>query len=235
MTSRDESARVSRVGDVVSAIVSGVLSGTIALFGGGPFSANDELDQVLLAGRSRVTVVPTADAFERPAELIDRARVWGERLRVEVDPLMAITRPDASNSDLVAIAEGSEAVWLVGDSPIHLRTVMTNTPLWTAITGVVERGGVLAAIAGSAAALCDPMTDPRGGALTIGLGLVSPFAVFTETETWTPERLQRARQLAGDVAVAELPTGSAIVGRGDGASRVWETIGSVTLHGELPR
>ena len=208
--------------------------GTTALIGGGPFTADDDLDRMLLAGRSRVTVVPTADAFERPGELIDRARTWGERRGVEITPLMAITRPDASNSDLVAIAEGSDVIWLVGDSPIHLRTVMTNTPLWAAITDVLSRGGVLAAVAGSAAALCDPMTDPRGGALTIGLGLVSPFAVFTETESWSPERLQRARQLAGDVAVAELPTGSAIVGRDDGAGRVWETVGPVTLHGDLP-
>ncbi len=214
--------------------MSGHHGGTVALFGGGPFSANDDLDRALLAGFARVTVVPTADAFERPAELIDQARVWGERIGVEIDSLMAITRPDASNHDLVVIAEGSEAVWLVGDSPIHLRAVMTNTPLWEAITGVLGRGGVLAAVAGSAAALCDPMTDPRGGALTIGLGLVSPFAVFTETETWSPERLQRARQLAGEVAVAELPTGAAIIGRCNGSSRVWETIGSVTLHGHPP-
>ena len=99
----------------------------MALCGGGPFSANDDLDRALLAGSARVTVVPTADAFERPAELIDQARVWGERIGVEIDPLMAITRPDASDHDLVAIAEGSEAIWLVGDSPIHLRAVMTAT------------------------------------------------------------------------------------------------------------
>ena len=61
------------------------LNGTIALQGGGPFTANDDLDRRLLTsvGADGVVVLPTADAFERPerlvaaavAGLLDRPRV----------------------------------------------------------------------------------------------------------------------------------------------------------------
>ena len=51
---------------------------TLALFGGGPFTANDDLDRSLLAaaGATRVVVLPTADAFEDPAALVTRAMSW---------------------------------------------------------------------------------------------------------------------------------------------------------------
>ena len=39
-------------------------------------------------------------------------------------------------------------------------------------------GGVLAASGAGATLLCDPMVDPRGGAYTVGLGVVKNLAVF---------------------------------------------------------
>jgi cyanophycinase len=74
------------------------------------------------------------------------------------------------------------------------------------------------------------MLDQRGGAFTLGLGLVRGMAVIPEAETWSEERLQRTLSLA-DTTVVELPTGSAVVGH-DGA---WELTGSPapTVHGEL--
>jgi cyanophycinase len=204
----------------------------IVLTGGGPFTANDDLDRRVLSGRSgRVAVVPTADAFEQPKLMIEAATAWGARVGVETVPVMALTRPDARRDDLVALVEGCDAVWLVGDSPIHLRTVMKDTPLWAAITGVLDRNGLVVGVAGSAAAICDPMTDPRGGAFTFGLGLVAGMAVITETETWAPEQLMRARHLAGDSVTVELPTGAALIRTGTGK---WETVGDAIVHGDLP-
>ena len=42
------------------------MTGVLALFGGGPFVANDELDRSLLAeaGATKVVVLPTADASD---------------------------------------------------------------------------------------------------------------------------------------------------------------------------
>ena len=55
------------------------MTGVIALAGGGPFVANDDLDRRLLAaaGADRVVVLPTADAFEEPATLVARRATCG--------------------------------------------------------------------------------------------------------------------------------------------------------------
>ena len=75
------------------------MSGTIALQGGGPFEANDDLDRRLLAsaGADRVVVLPTADAFEGPATLVAAAMSWAERLEVDIDALMVLQRHDAED------------------------------------------------------------------------------------------------------------------------------------------
>lgn len=207
------------------------MTGTIALQGGGPFVANDDLDRRLIAdsGADRVVILPTADAFERPSDLVDAGRAWAERLGISVEPLLVLTRADALDDAPVATVAAATAVYLVGDSPIHLQKVLTDTALWEALRAVVARGGLVVGVAGSAAALCDPMTDPRGGAFTIGLGLVRGLAVATETESWTEERLHRAVDLA-DTPLALVPTGSALVRRGV----AWERVGDVVVHGDLP-
>jgi cyanophycinase len=207
------------------------MTGILALQGGGPFVANDPLDRQLLTevGAQRVVVLPTAEAFENPADLLATAGAWAERLGVEIEALKVFGRSEALEPGPSNAMSAARAVYVVGDSPIHLRSVLTDTPLWEALVRVLDGGGLVVGVAGSAAALCDPMTDPRGGAFTIGLGLVEQLALATETETWTDERLHRTLELA-DVPVVELPTGSAVVRRGD----QWSTVGDVVLHGDLP-
>jgi cyanophycinase len=205
---------------------------TIALVGGGPFRANDELDRRLLraAEADRVVVLPTADAFEAPGELVAAATSWGERLRVKIDALMVMQRHDAEAADAADAIREARAVYLVGDSSMHLRSVLKETSTFAALGDVLAGGGLLVAVGSCAAAVCDPMLDQRGGAFTLGLGLVRGMAVIPEAETWSEERLQRTLSLA-DTAVVELPTGTAVVGR-DGE---WELTGTPppTVHGEL--
>lgn len=204
----------------------------IALQGGGPFVANDELDRRLLtaAGATSVVVLPTADAFEHPGELIAAAMRWGERLDVAVEALMVLRRPDALDQGAAAVVRGARAVYLAGDSPMHLRSVLKDTPVFEALGQVVADGGVVAAVGQSANALCDPMTDPRGGAFTLGLGLVSGVALVTEVESWSHDRLARTVKLAaGKVPLVSLATGSALL-RHDASS---EPVGEVDIHGDL--
>lgn len=207
------------------------MPGTIALFGGGPFTANDDLDRRLLAdvGAERVVVLPTADAFEQPATLIAAAMGWGERLGVLVEALMVLQRHDAEDAGAAEVARAAGAVWLVGDSSMHLRSVLKDTPVLAALGEVVAAGGVVAAVGSSAAAICDPMLDQRGGAFTLGLGLVPGVAVVPEVEGWTEERRHRTLTLA-DTPVVELPTGSALL-RVDAG---WELVGEPVVHGQLP-
>lgn len=207
------------------------MNGMLALQGGGPFAANDDLDRRLLkaAGATRVVVLPTADAFEHPERMVAAAMTWGERLDVEIEALMVMRRGEAMERGVADVLHGARAVYLVGDQPLHLRSVLKGTPLWEAITRVSDDGGVVAATGGSADAMCDPMVDPRGGAFTLGLGLVVGLALVTEAESWSPERLHRTLKLA-NTPVVELPSGSALLRTPGG----WEQVGDVTVHGELP-
>ncbi len=204
----------------------------IALQGGGPFVANDELDRRLITsvGAESVVVLPTADAFEHPGELIATAMHWGERLGVHVEALMVLSRPDALDPGAAAVVRSAKAVYLAGDSPMHLRSVLKDTPVFDALQQVVVDGGVVAAVGQSANGLCDPMTDPRGGAFTLGLGLVSGLALVTEAEAWSHDRLARTVKLAaGKVPLVSLATGTALLR--DGSE--WEQVGDVEVHGQL--
>ncbi len=207
------------------------MSGILALQGGGPFAANDELDRRLIAAAAadRVVVLPTADAYEHPERLIAAALGWAERLDVMVEALMVMRRSEAMDDSAVAVVRGARAVYLVGDQPLHLRSVLKATPLWEAICQIVADGGVVAATGGSAGAMCDPMVDPRGGAFTLGLGLIDGLALVTEAETWSADRLHRTLKLA-NTPVVELPSGSALVHTAEG----WERVGRMTVHGDLP-
>lgn len=202
--------------------------GTLVLQGGGPFVANDELDRRVLAGIERVVVLPTADAYEGPEEMVAAARAWGDRLGVVVEPLMVLTRPQATD-EAAATVSSARAVFLAGDSCNHLRSVLKDTPLMAAIEGVLSNGDVVIAAGSSAAALCDPMTDRRGGGFALGLGVVSNLALITEVEAWPHDQLERSHSLA-DTPVVDLPTGSALV-RSDAG---WEIVGDAVQHGDLP-
>ncbi|CAB4365038.1 MAG: hypothetical protein F2681_14910 [Actinobacteria bacterium] len=206
------------------------MSGTIALQGGGPFSANDDLDARLLqsVGATTVVVLPTADAFERPEILVAAAMNWGERLGVEVEALMVLRRGEAQEMGSANLVRNARAVYLVGDQPLHLRSVLKDTPLFDALKEVLANGGLVVGTGGSADALCDPMIDPRGGAFTLGLALVPGMAVVTEAESWSPERLHRTRKLA-NTTFAVLRTGDALVHTAAG----WERVGQPEISGDL--
>ena len=203
--------------------------GQLILQGGGPFISNDELDARVLQGMNGyVVVLPTAEAFENPAALIATSVLWAQRMGVETKLCAVYTRADARENHLAEIVREAGAVYVVGDSPIHLRTTLQETVVYKALEQQLENG-IVVAVAGSAAALCDPMVDPRGGAFTLGLGLVESIAVITESETWSHDRLQRCLQLA-NTTVVQLPTGSALLYNGG----KWNVDGPAIIHGALP-
>ncbi len=206
-------------------------SGVVALIGGGPFTANDELDRRLLreVGADLVVVLPTADAFEEPAALVAAAMSWAERMEVDVEALMVLQRHDAEDPGAAEVVREARAVYLAGDSSQHLRSALKGTPVYDALAAVVERGGLVAAVGPCASALCDPMLDQRGGAFTLGLGFVPGLAVLPEADAESAERHQRTLSLA-TTPLVELPTGSAAVRRGG----EWELVGDAVVHGELP-
>jgi cyanophycinase len=198
----------------------------VVLQGGGPFTANDELDaQILRAHPGYVAVLPTAEAFENPDDLVQLSVAWAKRLGVTTKLCAVYSRADAREESFATIIAQSAVVYVVGDSPIHLRSTLKDTVVFDAVAAHT----CVVAAAGSAAAMCDPMVDPRGGAFALGLGLVSGVAAVTESEKWPDERLQRTLGLA-NTSVAEIPTGAALIYQ----NGTWSTHGAVVLHGPLP-
>jgi cyanophycinase len=208
------------------------MSGSVLAFcGGGAFVANDELDRRLLtdAAAARVVMLPTADAFEQPAELVATSMTWAERLGVEVEALMVLQRHDADDEGAAGVIDSATAVFLAGDSSMHLRSVLKDTAVLAALGRVLDRGGLVVGVGPSAAALSDPMFDVRGGGFTLGLGLATGVAIIPESETWSAEALARSRSLATTPMIV-LPTGSAAIRRGD----QWELLGDADASGDLP-
>ena len=93
--------------------------------------------------------------------------------------------------DALDEANGDEArnarfIYITGGSPMHLRSVMKATPVWEGLLEAWRNGAVIAGSSAGAMALCDPMVDPRGGAFTLGLGLLEQVAVIPHHDQWSP-------------------------------------------------
>ena len=204
------------------------MTGTLALIGGGDFTATDAVDRRLLqrSGAPSVLVMPTADAFEHPERSVSRAESWFDALGCSARGLDVLARPDAFVPDHVAAIRESPFTYLVGDSPMHLRSVLKDTPLWEALVAAIGDGAVVAASGPAAMALCDPMTDPRGGAFTLGLGLARPMAVVPGAEAWSHDRLHRTLGLGLAFPVVTLATGAGVLRTPDG----WEAVGDAVVH-----
>jgi cyanophycinase len=156
-------------------------AGTLALLGGGEWHpACRPLDEALLAssGGTDVVVLAAAAAFEHPDRVVDHARTWFGELGAKVEALPVTNRRDAEQDAVVRTAAKARFLYIADGSPLHLRSVLKGSELFDAMVSAYRSGAVLAASGAGATLLCDPMVDPRGGAYTVGLGIVRGLAVF---------------------------------------------------------
>ncbi len=155
-------------------------SGTLALIGGGEWHDGcRELDAELLArAGDEVVVLPTAAAFEHPERVVARATEYFSGLGASVRGLSVLRRADAEDRANVSGVSDAGFVYIADGSPLHLRSALKDSALFEAIVTAYRKGSVLAASGAGATVLCDPMVDPRGGAYTVGLGVVRDLAVF---------------------------------------------------------
>jgi cyanophycinase len=208
-------------------------SGTLALVGGGEWSDGcDELDVALLAdsGGNEVVVIPTAAAYEQPTSVAERAITWFEKLGATVRPVMVLNRRDADNDANVKAVKGASFIYISDGSPLHLRSAIKGSQLWDVIVASYRAGAVLAASGAGATVICDPMVDPRGGAYTVGLGLVSGLAIFPYHVTAADHLRDRSMELLPrDTVLAGLDEHTALVRDPSGE---WRALGpgNVTLY-----
>lgn len=209
-------------------------TGTLALIGGGEWREGcRKFDAALLeaAGCDEVLVLPTAAAFENPRRAVETASRYFEDLGAGVSGLMVLGRSEAEDETNAAIVRGSRFVYIGGGSPMHLRSVLKGSRLWEALLESWRDGAVLAASSAGAMVLCDPMVDPRGGAYTVGLGLLANMPIFPHHDTAPAHLRERSMELRPDGAVlVGVDEQTALLRDPDGAWRVAGQ-GSVTLYG----
>jgi cyanophycinase len=205
------------------------MTGCLALIGGGEWTSACTVNRQLLetAPNNTVAVLPSAAAFEGPdAMLADATRVL-TALDASVVAVRAISKSHASDPAFVSNVARAGTIYFTSGSALHLRTMLKTTPLWEAVLSAWRNGAVLVGSGGGAMAFADPMIDPRGGAYTLGLGVVEGIAILTEADTWTLERKKRVLRMAdATTVVAMLDTGAALLHTATG----WQAHGHVELH-----
>ncbi len=210
--------------------------GPLVLVGGGEFGDGlSGLDASLLElqGADEVVVLPTAAAFERPERAVATAVAHFEALGAKVREVAALNRPGAFEAENVEAVRSARHVYLTGGSPLHLRSVLKETPLWKALLAAWRKGSALIGSSAGAMVLDDPMVDPRGGAFTLGLGLVENVAVVPHLGAAAEHRTLRLAPPG--VHLLGIPEQTAVVKDDDG----WRAAGAlpdqvvVHLDGEV--
>lgn len=202
------------------------MAGVLALVGGNEWQEKCSFDRGLLeaSGGTEVVVLPTAAAYEHPQRAVDNASKWFESLGGTVRGLDVLRRQDAELEANAAAVRSARFIYLSGGSPMHLRSVLKDSPLWDALAEAWDGGAVLAGASAGAMVLCDPMVDPRGGAFTLGLGLVEQVALIPHHEEWDEDQARRTIELApAGLPVVGIDTQTALIRDPNGS---WRTEGA---------
>jgi cyanophycinase len=206
--------------------------GHLALVGGAEWTAGCSFDAELweASGRAEVLVLPTAAAYEHPQRAVDTATEWFASIGASARGLMLLNRRDAENTSMADEVRAARFLYLGGGSPLHLRSVLKDSPVWAALVAAWHEGAIVAGSSAGAMVLGDPMVDPRGGALTLGLGLVAHLAVLPHYDTWSEEKAHRTVQLAtGHLRIAAVDERTALIRDPNGHGRA-AGAGGVTVY-----
>src|SRR5690606_5776360 len=144
--------------------------------------------------------------------------------------LAVLTRPDALDPAHADAVRGARLGYGAGASPMQLRSVRKDSRVRDALLGAWEDGPAVAGTSAGAQVLCDRMVDPRGGARTLGLGLIGPMALIPHHDSWSEDKEKRTLQIArASLPIAGVPERTALLRGADGTWRA-AGVGEVVVH-----
>lgn len=208
------------------------MSGVLALIGGGEWQPGCTFDEQLLQASSadEVVVITAAAAYEHPDRLIAKATNHFANWGAKVVGLQVFQRSEALIGDNVDVVRKARFIYLSDGSPLHLRSVLKSTPLWDAVVAAWKQGAVVAGSGAGAMVLGDPMVDPRGGAFTVGLGLISGITVHPHADDRFAATHHRTLALADPgLRLVAVPEETALI-RSTGGSWSVAGTGSVAVY-----
>jgi len=204
------------------------MNGILALVGGEEFTAGCSFDEALLVGVKEVLLIPAALAYENPGESIARAEQYFASFGVGVQVLDCYRRAEALEVLPSELAAAAQVIYLMGGSPMHLRSVLKDTPLLESIIGAWQAGATIVAAGEAASVLCSHMVDSRGGAFTIGLDLIQTMTVIPRYNQWSSEKWHRTVELAkSGLEVVGIDEATALIRSPDGT---WTVEGAGEIH-----
>ncbi|MFA5885175.1 MAG: Type 1 glutamine amidotransferase-like domain-containing protein [Acidimicrobiia bacterium] len=207
--------------------------GTLALLGGGEWRDGcRDLDAELIAASAarEVVVIPAAAAYEHPERVAGRATTYFESLGIRARTVPVVHRPEAEDPKIAEIVRRAKFIYLADGSPLHLRSVLKGSAVFEAVVAAYHGGAALAASGAGATLVGDPMVDPRGGAYTVGLGLVANLAVFPYHGTAADHLRERSIDLLpASAKLVGIDEETALVRDRDGSWRV-AGVGVVTVY-----
>jgi cyanophycinase len=209
------------------------MTGSLVLVGGGEFTegcVGFDRGALEACGGSEVVVLPTAAAFEHADRVGERAAAYFKGLGAAVRVMPVLHRSEAEDHGLADEVARARFIYVTDGSPLHLRSVLKDSAVWKAARTAWEGGAVLAASGAGATVLCDPMVDPRGGAYTVGLGLIENLAVFPYHGTAADHLRERSLDLlAPHALLVGIDESTALVRDPEGTWRA-AGVGEVTVY-----
>ncbi len=197
------------------------MNGTLALVGGREFTDGCSFDAELTEGVDEVLLLPSALAYENPGAAIERATGWFADLGTKVRVLDVYRRADAMEPGVAEVAAAASMTYVVGGSPMHLRSVLKDTPLLDALVTGWRRGATIAAAGEAVSVLCSNMVDSRGGAYTVGLDLLTTVTLIPRYNQWSTDKWHRTVELAhAGLPVVGIDEATALIHDPDGSWRV---------------
>lgn len=213
-------------GSTGSAGSAGISCGSIAFCSEGGFSGRSDIDSKLLkeSGSDRVVFLPTAAAYQSVERAIESARERWADAGASLYNLPILARRDAEDGSYAQMLEDARLIFIGNGSLPHLRSVLHRSAALDSILKAWHSGAVVVGEGAGAMALCNPMIDTRGGALTVGLGLVKGIVVLTEFGHESTEKVHRSIALAAP--------DHCVVGVENATMLVRDGVGRWSVHGD---